>query len=152
MEIILWRHAEAEDAPLGGSDAARALTKRGHKQAEKMGRWLRERLPDNCRVLASPSVRTQQTVTHLERAFQTENVLAPGAAPEAVMLAVGWPRAGGFVLVVGHQPTLGRLAAQLLSGHATDWSIKKGAVVWIARRADSGRGCTLRAALTPDLL
>jgi phosphohistidine phosphatase len=152
MEIILWRHAEAEDAPLVGSDAARALTKRGHKQAEKMAHWLRERLPADCRILASPAVRTQQTVAHLDRAFETENALATGAAPEAVLLAAGWPRTGGAVLVVGHQPTLGRVAAQLLSGHATDWSIKKGAIIWIARRADGGRGCTLRAALPPELL
>jgi len=36
MELILWRHAEAEDA-VGGDDMARALTKHGRKQAERVG-------------------------------------------------------------------------------------------------------------------
>ncbi|HEX7466215.1 MAG TPA: histidine phosphatase family protein, partial [Usitatibacter sp.] len=39
MELILWRHAEAEDAG-GGGDLARSLTKRGRKQAAKMAEWL----------------------------------------------------------------------------------------------------------------
>ena len=47
MEIILWRHAEAEDGVPGRvPDAARALTHRGQKQAKKMAKWLLERLPE----------------------------------------------------------------------------------------------------------
>ena len=33
MELILWRHAEAED---GYPDLERALTEKGHEQAKKM--------------------------------------------------------------------------------------------------------------------
>ena len=153
MEIILWRHAEAEDAAL--SDAARKLTKRGHKQAAKMAAWLRERLPGDCRVLASPAVRTQQTVAALARPFITSTAVAVGAAPETLLAEAGWPRGHGTVLIVGHQPTLGRVAARLLLGRDEDWSLKKGALVWIAQRTngkDSGRGGMLRAALTPDLV
>ena len=40
MELILWRHAEAED---GSPDAARKLTAKGEKQAQKLARWLKER-------------------------------------------------------------------------------------------------------------
>jgi phosphohistidine phosphatase len=64
----------------------------------------------------------------------------------------GWPRAGGTVLLVGHQPTLGRVAARLLFDLDSDWSLKKGAIVWVSGRTDGARGCVLRAALTPDLL
>lgn len=152
MEIILWRHAEAEDAALTGGDAARALTRRGHKQAAKMAAWLRQRLPDDCRVLASPAARTQQTVAALDRRFSTSVALAVGASADGVLAEAGWPRAGGTVVVVGHQPTLGRVAAQLMCDQGSDWSIKKGAILWIADRADGERGCQLRAALTPDLL
>jgi phosphohistidine phosphatase, SixA len=42
MELILWRHAEAED---GSPDLERELTGKGHKQAEKMAAFLRPRLP-----------------------------------------------------------------------------------------------------------
>ena len=54
MELILWRHAEAEDA-IGGDDMGRALSKRGRKQAERVGEWLAARLSDNWLVLSSPA-------------------------------------------------------------------------------------------------
>ena len=37
MNLLLWRHAEAQD---GDPDLARELTARGRKQAEKMAHWL----------------------------------------------------------------------------------------------------------------
>jgi len=52
-------------------------------------------------------------------------------------------------LVVGHQPTLGRVAALLLSGAEADWDIGKGALWWIARA--NGR-IALRAVVDPELL
>ena len=57
------------------------------------------------------------------------------------------------MLVVGHQPTLGRVAAVLLGGAEADWSIKKGAVWWFTRRVRDGNGqVVLRAVIGPDLL
>ena len=69
MELILWRHAEAED---GAPDIARELTAKGHKQATKMAEFLRPRLPENTRILVSPARRTQQTVHALTKHFETE--------------------------------------------------------------------------------
>jgi phosphohistidine phosphatase len=152
MEIILWRHAEAEDGPLGGNDAARALTRRGHKQAAKMAAWLSERLPGDCRVLVSPATRTQETAAALRRPFTTSAALAVGATADDVLAEAGWPRGDRVILIVGHQPTLGRVAARLICGDVNGWSVKKGAIVWIARRADGAREPFLRAALAPDLL
>ena len=37
MDLILWRHAEAE---VGSDDLARRLTVRGAKQARQMAAWL----------------------------------------------------------------------------------------------------------------
>ena len=37
MELILWRHADAE---LGQPDSERRLTDKGHKQAARMAKWL----------------------------------------------------------------------------------------------------------------
>ena len=54
MELILWRHADAED---GVPDEARRLTAKGRKQAEKMAAWLTARLPADCRVMVSPATR-----------------------------------------------------------------------------------------------
>lgn len=160
MEIILWRHAEAEDAAhaTGASaDAARPLTKHGHKQAKKMAAWLGARLSADCRMLVSPAVRAQQTAAALDRRFDTSPALAVGAAPKAVLAAARWPDGPGTVLIVGHQPTLGRAAALALWGRDEDWNLKKGAMVWIAQRSGNVDGggrqdCVLRAALSPDLL
>jgi phosphohistidine phosphatase len=57
------------------------------------------------------------------------------------------------VIVIGHQPTLGETASLLLTGTASLWSVKKGAIVWITRRADVPQARThLRATISPDLL
>jgi len=57
------------------------------------------------------------------------------------------------VLVIGHQPTLGRLAALLLGGEEADWSVKKGGVWWFSNRVRNDETQTvLRVVLNPDLL
>lgn len=154
MDLILWRHAEADDAP-EGDDLDRALTPRGLKQAERMARWLNQRLPHRVRVLASPAVRAQQTAEVLERKFRTVDALAPGAGPEALLAAARWPDSAEPVLVVGHQPTLGQTVAWLLGGVGdTNWSIRKGGVWWLRRRPErDGQAQTLLlAAISPEML
>jgi phosphohistidine phosphatase len=150
MELILWRHAEAEDTT---PDMARVLTAKGHKQAEKMAAWLRPRLPSKTHILVSPAQRTQQTAAALGLDFSTLEALAPGASVQAVIQAVGWPTANGAVLVIGHQPTLGMVAAYAMTGKSAYWSIKKGAIWWISSRVRAGGEQTiLRAVLSPDLI
>ena len=57
------------------------------------------------------------------------------------------------MLVVGHQPTLGEVAALLLAGDARSWSIKKGAVWWLSNRTrDGDSGVVLKVAIGPDLV
>jgi len=148
MDLILWRHAEAED---GAPDHARALTAKGIKQAGKVGEFLRQHLPDDCRILVSPATRTQQTVAPLTDHFTIAPTIAPGASAQAVLNAARWPDAGGTVLVVGHQPTLGEVASQLLGCKDATLSIKKGAVWWFSQR-DGSSQVTLRLVITPDLL
>ena len=65
MDLVLWRHAEAEDWVQGCDDRQRALTPRGVKQAVKMAAWLDRQLPDGCRVFASPAIRSQHSATAL---------------------------------------------------------------------------------------
>jgi len=67
MDLILWRHAQAEE---GTPDHARQLTPQGRKQAVRMGAWLDRSLPSGCRILCSPTVRTRQTVEALGRKFR----------------------------------------------------------------------------------
>ncbi len=150
MNLILWRHAEAED---GTPDRERALTHRGLKQAGRMAKWLMERLPEDMVILASPAKRTLQTARMLNLDFQVVAELATSGSPESLLSAIKWPATRGSVVVVGHQPTLGETAALLLTDRKAQWSIKKGAVVWLARRDnDVPARVTLRAAISPDLL
>ena len=150
MDLILWRHAEAEP---GEPDMSRRLTAKGLKQAERMGEWLDQRLPDGTRIIASPADRAQQTALALKRKFKTVVEIGPGASVADVLKTAGWPEARDPVLVVGHQPTLGAVAAFLLSGHQADWAMKKAAVCWLTNRdrGDSG-AVALRVAIGPDMV
>lgn len=157
MDLILWRHAEAEDGDARTPDSKRRLTARGEKQAKKMAAWLNARLPPKVTVLVSPAARTQQTAHALGRPFEIEPRLGIGADCADLLAAAGWPdpkvSRGGTLILVGHQPTLGRLAALLLSGSEADWSIKKGAVWWFSRRTREDEDqVVLRAVVGPDLL
>lgn len=153
MDLILWRHAEAEDGAPTLSDEKRRLTARGEKQAYDMAKWLRQRLPKKPKILVSPAVRTQQTAHTLALPFEIEPRIAVGAAAADLIAASGWPDHSGTVLLVGHQPTLGQLAAYLLAGAEADWSVKKGGVWWFSRRKREEESQTiLRAVINPDLL
>lgn len=150
MELILWRHAEAED---GFPDNDRKLTAKGEKQAAAMAAWLKTRLPEGYRVVASPARRTQQTAKALTADFATLPEIAAGASVEGLLGAVGWPEAKGAVVVVGHQPTLGEVAAYLLADSRASWSVKKGGVWWISNRNRRDESqLTLKLVISPDLL
>jgi phosphohistidine phosphatase len=150
MELILWRHAEAED---GVPDMARQLTGKGMKQAEKMASFLRDRLPLGVHIIASPAKRTQQTVMALTKNFITEPAIAPGASSQTILEIVNRLKDKDCVLLVGHQPTLGEVAAILIAGKPEYWNIKKGAVWWLSTRERNGTfDTTLRLVISPDLL
>lgn len=153
MDLILWRHAEAEEAGPGLSDLERALTAKGQKQARRMGQWLDSQLPDSCRVLVSPAVRALQTAEALGRKYKIHADLAPGADPEDILKAANWPASRETVLVVGHQPTLGQAAALLMTGDVQDWDIRKAGAWWLSQR-DPGEPLSvyLKAVMASDLV
>jgi phosphohistidine phosphatase len=150
MELILWRHAEAEDSL---PDLSRELTDRGRKQAARMADWLNPRLPQDIHVLVSPAKRTVQTAQALGRYHERVPALAPGASAADVLNAAGWPDSAYPVLIVGHQPTLGQVAMQLLAGQAGDLAVKKGGIWWFQSRERAGElQVVLRAVASPDWL
>ncbi|MGC2166226.1 MAG: phosphohistidine phosphatase SixA [Gallionella sp.] len=150
MDLLLWRHAEAKE---GSPDHIRELTPKGFKQAEKVANFLRQHLPADSRILVSPTVRTRQTVSALTDQFSLVPTIAPGAAAAEVLSAAGWPDSAGTVLVVGHQPTLGSVAAQLLECDSYSLSVKKGALWWFSHRESDGAArATLRLVISPDFL
>ena len=153
MDLILWRHAEAFELPEGADDLDRALTAKGERQAHRMADWLNRRLAHTTRVLVSPARRAQQTAKALDRPFKTLPALAPDGSGEALLLAARWPDGPEPVLVIGHQPTLGRVAAHLLADVPQAWAIKKGAVWWLRNRDREGLAqVELQAMQAPDCL
>lgn len=154
MQLILWRHAEAEDdAP---SDAARRLTGKGHKQAAKMAMWLKTQAGGGLRhwrVIASPAVRAQQTAEALGLPIETVDDIAPDASADSVLRAVHWAHGKDNVIVVGHQPTLGMVAAFLINGVEGYVPVKKGAIWWFEKRDQDGKPqAVLKAMASPDTI
>lgn len=158
MDLILWRHAEAEDlsSTEGGTyelDLARSLTSRGEKQAFRMAGWLDRQLPEGARIFTSPARRCEQTVLALGRKYKTRNVLAPDASAAQLLELVQWPEAKGVVVVVGHQPTLGQAISQLLGLKESECAVKKGAVWWLRSRDRDGQGQTVVVTVqSPEVL
>lgn len=167
MDLILWRHAEAvdeanEDMAL---DLQRRLTPKGEKQAARMADWLNRLLPDSTRVLVSPAERCQQTAQALGRRFRTCEALATTGTVDGLLTLARWPKRRQPVLIVGHQPTLGRTAALLMGGtspspslaqaphHTPSWSVRKGAVWWLRQRERNGVAeVVLVSVRSPDML
>ena len=149
MDLILWRHAEAEE---GTPDDSRVLTRRGEKQAQRMAKWLKPRLRSPLRVLASPAIRAQQTAEALGHPIETFPELDVGAPAQHVLPAIDWHKQSGMLVLVGHQPVLGEVAGRLLAGVPSGGDIKKGAIWWFRIEfLDDEIHSTLYAVMTPGL-
>ena len=156
MDLILWRHAEAKDLETGQSDEddlTRALTPRGEKQAARMAKWLDRQLPDATRVLVSPALRCEQTALALARKYKIKPELAHGFGADELLKAAQWPDAKTPMLLVGHQPALGQVIAQLLGIQASECAVRRGAVWWLRTRERDGHGQTVVVTVqSPEVL
>lgn len=146
MELLLWRHAEAAATK---PDMERALTPEGQKQAAAMADWLRSRMPQNIRILASPARRAQETAQALGLDFITRDDIGPGAEPEAILQAAGWPHGLEDVLIVSHQPSLGAAAALAITGHAQYWGVDIGNVWWLSTETQDNKDHAVLRAIIP---
>lgn len=136
MDLILWRHADAEIASEGEDDLSRQLTTKGEKQAARMAAWLDRHLPEGVRILVSPARRTEQTAKALNRKYKLREELVPDSSADDVLALVKWdikkgPLGKGPILLVGHQPYLGEIAAKLLAMQEHSCAVRKGAVWWL---------------------
>lgn len=138
MDLILWRHAEAQDVDELIEDEQRMLTPRGEKQASRMASWLDRQLPEGVRILCSPALRCEQTAKVLGRKFKRRAELLPDGHLEDLLALAQWPNARTPVLVVGHQPMLGQAVAHVLGWQESDCAIRKGSVWWLRHRLRNG--------------
>jgi phosphohistidine phosphatase len=112
VRLVLVRHAEA--AP-GSPDELRTLTPEGHEQARTLGDRLRTDGIEPDAVLSSPLLRARETASDLGfGAPEPREELAPGATADGVRAVI--TGRGETVVVVGHQPDCGEIAAALSGG------------------------------------
>ena len=137
--LILWRHAEAEDDSVSGKDIDRALTKRGNKDANNMAKWLSQYLPTNTQILCSPARRCMQTATSLAGLtgldVQVVEFLSVNSTADRIAKEVINDDCNQTIVIVGHQPNLGYLITKLLGLNERASVVKKGAVWWLRQRS-----------------
>ncbi len=153
MDLILWRHAEAQDWEEGCNDLERSLTPRGEKQAARIALWLDRQLPDTARILCSPARRCEQTALALGRKYKLRDELAPERSVGDLLQAAQWPDARQATVIVGHQPSLGELVAHLLGMQQPQLPIRKGSLWWLRTRERDGHSQTVVLSVqAPDML
>jgi len=142
MHLLLMQHGDALDKE---QDPARALSSAGIAAVSGQGLWLAARLLPVGRILHSGKTRARQTAQLLAQKAgltavpQCHDGLGPLdlVAPVAAMAN----KAADNVVLVGHQPFLGKLASVLLCGdeallHA---GFTPGTICWLHRpQGESG--------------
>lgn len=156
MNLILWRHAEAE---AGTDDLARVLTEKGRKQAKRAARWLDAHLHDAPQIWVSEAVRSRQTAEALRRPCRVVAEINPDAQAERLLPLLDRLPESGYetVIWVGHEPWIGRLCAFLLQGSFVaeqHFPVKKSALWWfkLAAAANGRQSARLYAVLPPALM
>ncbi len=153
MDLIFWRHAEADDWTDGCDDMARKLTSRGEKQAKRMAIWLDRQLPDGTRIVCSPARRCEQTAMALDRKYKLRAELAPDTTADALLAAAGWPNNKSTVVLVGHQPSFGQTISLLLGLQQDSCPVRKGALWWVRTRERDGDTQTVVVTVqSPDMV
>lgn len=119
MELILLRHAKAEDDSVTLADEMRELTSKGRKKAHAAARGLARLLPPDCQpeIWASPALRSSQTAEILAEMFTGACISEhPAVYTGSLQLLIDeWRQLpeNAVVIVVGHEPHLSIWARHL---------------------------------------
>ena len=115
MRLFVIRHA---DAAAGEPDELRRLSAEGREQARELGMRLAAESVQPDAILTSPLLRARETGEALAAELGVESesseTLAPGATAAGVLAEI--KGRGETVLVIGHQPDCGQIAAELGDG------------------------------------
>jgi phosphohistidine phosphatase len=137
MEIYLFRHGIAEDAPPGSPDANRALTGEGRKKAAEVLKTAHRAGAAPSLIVSSPYRRAVETARIAVEVFgykgdvvETET-LVPHGSPEKVWDELREYREEAAILLAGHEPLLSHLAAYLLASPVLRVEMKKAGMVRI---------------------
>jgi phosphohistidine phosphatase len=118
-----------------------------------MAEWLDRQLPESTRVFTSPARRCEDTVCRLDRKYKIHKDLLPDSRSDDILSFIDWPLAKSTVLLVGHQPMIGKIIAQALGLKDSAFAVRKGSVVWLrSRERDGQRQTVLVAVQSVDML
>jgi len=132
-EIILLRHAHADNAAAAGNDTDRGLSERGIAEARAAGHWLREHAALPATVLYSPARRAWQTLQEAlgDVPAQPEQRIYDATAGELASLIDDYADTSRLLLV-GHNPGFETLVALLVTGQSGDFrGVSPGGVAWL---------------------
>ena len=123
MNLYLLRHgiAAAKDDPAFESDRERPLTKKGMKKFRKAARGIERLRVSFDAILTSPLVRARQTADIVAEILGQESIveeipaLAPDSSPEQLLSELSRLEGKENLMLVGHEPFLGKLAGFLLT-------------------------------------
>ncbi len=123
LRIYLFRHGPAgrRDASRWPEDGERPLTTRGAERTEQSAVGL-ARLAAIAHVISSPLLRATQTgqivreALGLDEEMEILDALSPGGSYRAVLQHLAEVDGNDGVVLVGHEPDLGKLAATMLFG------------------------------------
>lgn len=162
MLVVLFRHGPAgrRDASRWPDDSLRPLTERGKERTREAARGLGRLLKKTPLIITSPLVRSNETAEILHKLLEgkknieTLDALRPGGSVRAVVKRLETAGTGDIVILVGHEPDLGKLAGTLVFGApATGLPLRKSGacVVTFVGPVRAGEG-RLHAFLPPSLL
>jgi len=141
-------------------DAQRALTPKGRARMEAIARALRIVKAHPDLILTSPLRRAQETAAILARGLgnvelsELSQLAENGAHPSDLSRLLASYQAVTELMVVGHQPSLGKLASFLLCGSPDGCALefKKGGVALLCAQTGESVGYQLRWLLAPRIL
>jgi len=159
LELYLIRHGiAAERGKEWPDDSKRPLTPDGISRLRKTARGLNAIGVGFEQIVTSPLVRTRQTADIFAEELKskppvvTADALAPAGTPASVIQEIARHVRKPRVALVGHEPNLGELAAQLI-GSRTPLEFKKGGICRIDFDVLPPKGAgALRWFLTPKIL
>ena len=161
LRIVLFRHGPAgkPDATRWPDDEGRPLTSRGEARTRAAAAGL-ARLTGGARAIwSSPLVRAAGTAALLREAYreprvQTVDALRPRGSWREILERLQQHRgAGGTLVLVGHEPDLGKLAGTLVFGAPRALPLKKAGACAIDFEGtlEAGKG-QIAWLMTPKLL
>jgi len=137
MQLYILRHGIAENVKPGGNDSERVLTAEGKKRLHEILRTVHKAGVSPELIISSPYVRAVETaeiaieVFGYKESLLKTDVLVPSSEPKAVWEEIRDHKSAASVMLVGHEPLLSALAANLLGAPSLYVDMKKAAILRI---------------------